>query len=75
MIVVSLEMFAALHAGAPFGYGDWLFRAGWAAIGNMVGGIAFVTILRLVQVGRSRVTDKQQQHPNGSEPRGPTTLR
>ena len=50
-IVASLEMFAALHAGATFGYGVWLELLGWAVLGNVVGGVLFVTVLRLVQVG------------------------
>ncbi|MGH8907947.1 MAG: hypothetical protein ACRD0K_15885 [Egibacteraceae bacterium] len=45
VIVVSLEIFAAFHAGAPFGYVDWLGAAAWAALGNTLGGIAFVTVL------------------------------
>lgn len=51
VIVVSLEMFAALHAGADFGYGAWAVFAGWAALANMVGGLLLVTVIRLVQVG------------------------
>ena len=50
VIVVSIEMFAALQAHAPFGYADWAGMAAWAALGNVVGGIGLVTILRLVQV-------------------------
>jgi formate/nitrite transporter FocA (FNT family) len=50
-IVASLAMFAALHAGATFGYGVWLELLGWAVLGNVVGGVLFVTVLRLVQVG------------------------
>ncbi len=57
VIVVSLEAFAALHAGAPFGYADWAGAAAWAALGNMFGGIAFVTILRLIQVGREAIAE------------------
>jgi formate/nitrite transporter FocA (FNT family) len=50
-ILDSLLMFAALHTGhAPFGYLDWLERFGFAAAGNIVGGIGLVTTLRLVQV-------------------------
>lgn len=50
-ILSSLLMFAALHSGqAPFGYLDWAQVAGWAAVGNMVGGIGLVTVLRLFQV-------------------------
>src|SRR5436305_10700138 len=50
VIVVSIEMFAALQAHAPFGYADWAGMAAWAALGNMIGGIGLVTVLRLLQV-------------------------
>jgi formate-nitrite transporter family protein len=56
-IVVSLLVFAALHAGAPFGYLDWLHTLGLAIAGNMFGGLGLVTVLRLVQVGNQRVED------------------
>ncbi len=50
-VVASLIMFAALHTGhAGFGYGQWARAAGWAALGNLVGGIGLVTCLRLLQV-------------------------
>src|SRR5213079_3265485 len=52
VIVVSLEMFAALQYGAPFGYLDWLTIAAWYALGNIIGGVALVTGLRMVQLGR-----------------------
>lgn len=53
VIVVSLEMFGALQAGAHFGYLDWLSVAAWYALGNIVGGVGLVTMLRFIQVGRS----------------------
>jgi formate/nitrite transporter FocA (FNT family) len=50
-IVNSLLIFSGLHTGhAPYGYLDWAETAGWAALGNMVGGIALVTLLRMLQV-------------------------
>ncbi len=50
-VVASLVMFAALHTGhAGFGYDQWALAAGWAALGNLVGGIGLVTFLRLLQV-------------------------
>ncbi|MDQ1412758.1 MAG: formate-nitrite transporter family protein, partial [Acidimicrobiaceae bacterium] len=50
-IVNSLLMFAALHTGhAPFGYIDWAKTAAWAALGNVIGGVGLVTVLRLLQV-------------------------
>ncbi len=50
-VLDSLLMFAALHtSSAPFGYADWLGAFGWAAFGNMVGGLCLVTMLRLLQV-------------------------
>jgi formate/nitrite transporter FocA (FNT family) len=60
-IVVSIEMFAALHAGAPFGYLDWLGILGWACLGNLVGGIGLVTVLRLIQVGGDVVAQTGKQ--------------
>ncbi len=67
-IVMSLTMFAALHAGAPFGYGDWLGAALWAALANMVGGMGLVTVLRLVQVGRAQMEAERRRAPGA--PRG-----
>jgi len=49
-IVNSLLMFAALHTGhAPFGYLQWAQTAGLAAVGNIVGGVVLVTLLRVFQ--------------------------
>jgi formate-nitrite transporter family protein len=49
-IVNSLLMFAALHTGrAPFGYLQWAQTAGFAAVGNIVGGVVLVTLLRVFQ--------------------------
>ena len=50
-VVNSLLMFSALHTGrAPFGYADWAATAGLAALGNLLGGLLLVTLLRLFQV-------------------------
>ena len=48
-ILDSLIIFGALHAGAPFGYGDWLGWFWYTALLNMVGGLGVVTLLRLVR--------------------------
>ena len=61
VIVVSLEVFAALHSGAPFGYADWLAAAAWAALGNAVGGLGLVTALRVVQVGSDVIAEERQR--------------
>lgn len=61
-IVNSLLMFAALHTGhAPFGYLDWAKTAGWAALGNLVGGVGLVTLLRLLQVPHK--VKEERDHP------------
>ena len=60
-IVVSLEMFAALHAGAPFGYWAWFRVMAWASLGNMLGGVGLVTVLRLVQVGRKKLQEEENR--------------
>ncbi len=50
VIVMSAEMFAALHMGAPFGYLDWARVAAWATLSNIIGGVLLVTLLRIIQV-------------------------
>lgn len=68
-IVASLLMFAALQTGiAPFGYLRWAEEAGWAALGNTVGGIGLVTTLRVLQVPH-RVR-QEQEHPAPGVPLG-----
>ncbi len=68
-IVNSLLMFAALHTGhAPFGYIDWAKTAGWAALGNIVGGVGLVTLLRLLQVPHT--VREERDHPAAGVPLG-----
>lgn len=55
VVIMSLEMSVALVYGAPFGYVSAIGIAAWAALGNIVGGVGLVTVLRLVQVGRGTV--------------------
>jgi formate-nitrite transporter family protein len=56
VIVSSLEAFGALRVGAPFGYLGWLGAMAFAGLGNLVGGIGLVTLLRLVQAGGRAVS-------------------
>jgi formate/nitrite transporter FocA (FNT family) len=49
-IVASLICFAALQVGAPFGYADWLGLLAFAVLGNMLGGLGLVTLMRLLQI-------------------------
>jgi len=63
-IVNSLLIFAGLHTGhTPYGYLDWAETAGWAALGNMVGGIALVTLLRMLQVPHKVLEHAQNPAP------------
>ncbi len=48
-ILDSLIIFGAIHAGAPFGYGDWLAWFWYTALLNMAGGLLVVTVLRLLR--------------------------
>lgn len=66
-IVASLEMFAALQSGAPFGYLHWLYLLLWFALGNIVGGVGLVTVLRLAQVGVATIKDEQERVQPSSE--------
>ena len=63
-IVNSLLMFAALHTGhAPFGYVEWAATASWAALGNVLGGVGLVTLLRLAQVPHKVEQERQRPAP------------
>lgn len=77
-IVNSLLMFAALHTGhAPFGYLQWAQTAGWAALGNLAGGVALVTLLRLLQVPHKVREERDNPAPGvpvGDERRQPTAF-
>jgi len=70
VIVVSLELFAALQYGAPFGYGEWAAIAAWYGLGNMIGGVVLVTTLRMIQIGR-RIDEGRQstRQPATGSPR------
>ncbi len=74
-VVNSLLIFCALHTGrAPFGYVDWLQTAAWAALGNMVGGLLLVTLLRLFQVPHTVKEERENPAlgvPLGDERRVP----
>ncbi len=49
-ILDSILVFAGLHAGAPgIGYGNWAWWFAWTVVGNLVGGLGLVTLLRLVR--------------------------
>lgn len=72
-IVLSAEAFAALQVGASFGYLDWLGAFGWAALGNTVGGVGLVTVLRFAQVGpnaiaKERERDDEDERDDSEEP-------
>lgn len=65
VIVLSLEMFAGLQSGGSYGYLSWAEVAGWATLGNVVGGVGLVTILRLVQVGAVKI-GQERDRPDGA---------
>jgi formate-nitrite transporter family protein len=48
-ILDSLLIFGALHAGAPFGYADWLSWFWYVTLLNMAGGLLVVNLTRLVR--------------------------
>jgi formate-nitrite transporter family protein len=59
-VVASLVCFAALQAGAPFGYLDWLGLFAFAGLGNMLGGLGLVTVLRLLQVPHKVLAERHE---------------
>lgn len=68
-VVNSLLIFSALQTGhAPFGYLQWAETAGFAALGNLVGGVSLVTVLRLFQVPHKVL--EERSHPAMGVPIG-----
>lgn len=69
-IVNSLLIFSGLHTGhSPYGYLQWAETASFAALGNMVGGIALVTLLRMLQVPHKVREHVRNPAPCVDEPR------
>ena len=58
-IVASLVCFAALQVGAPFGYADWLGLLAFSVLGNMIGGLALVTLMRLLQIPHKVLAERR----------------
>lgn len=48
-VLDTLIIFGGIHAGASYGYGQWIVWFGWALLGNLLGGIGLTTFLRLVR--------------------------
>ena len=60
-VVGALEMFAGLFTGeSPYGWLDTAGAAGWAVLGNMVGGVGLVTVIRLIQVGAQPIEEERE---------------
>ena len=71
-ILDSLLLFAALHTGdTDFGYTTWAGLFAFSAVGNLVGGVGLVTLLRLLQVPH-RVRVERQSPQQISSPRSAT---
>jgi formate/nitrite transporter FocA (FNT family) len=66
-VLDSILMFAALIAGAPFGYLDWLGALAFSIVGNVVGGVGLVAFLRLARVPH-RIAEERRRA--GQEPGG-----
>jgi formate/nitrite transporter FocA (FNT family) len=54
-----LLIFAGIHSGGAYGFGDWLPWFGWVLLGNLVGGIGLTTVLRLVR-SQDRIKEWRQ---------------
>jgi formate/nitrite transporter FocA (FNT family) len=64
-ILDSLIIFCALHAGAPFGYADWLGWFWYTALLNMAGGLLVVTFLRLLRA-KELIQSEREAASNGN---------
>lgn len=86
VIVASVEVLGGAMAGAEgYGFGTWVSQVWLWAVGNAIGGMVLVTVLRLIQVGRRRLEeaseaadedeqdrehDRSQGHPPGRRSAG-----
>lgn len=60
-ILDSLLIFGALATGqAPFGYLDWLGWFGYVVVGNIIGGLGLVTLLRLLR-SKDRIKEERTE--------------
>ncbi|MHA0289805.1 formate/nitrite transporter family protein [Mycobacterium sp. C3-094] len=68
-ILDSLLIFGALIAGGTsFGYLDWLSWFGYTLLGNIVGGLGLVTLLRLIRSkDRLKEERREAESPGGEE--------
>jgi len=63
-ILDSLIIFGGIHAGAPYGYGDWLAWFWYTTLLNIVGGVGVVTFLRLVR-SKELIEEERQKVSDG----------
>lgn len=61
VVVISIKMFAGLQVGGTsYGYADWLALSSFSVLGNTIGGLGLVTLLRLVQIGRPHIEKRRR---------------
>ena len=71
-ILDSLVIFFALESGrVSYGYLDWLNFFGIAVVGNVIGGVSFTTLLRLVQSKGRLIEHRQAAEREGEGVRVP----
>jgi formate/nitrite transporter FocA (FNT family) len=71
VIVISVEIFSGLEAGAPYSYAEWTGTFAVAAVGNIIGGVGLVTALRLLQVGPDQL--REERRGAGGDGEAPTS--
>ncbi len=64
-VLDSLLIFGAIHAGAPFGYLEWLNWFWYTVLFNVAGGVLLVSVLRLVRT-RELVAERRKKDGAGS---------
>ena len=68
-VLDSLLIFGAIHAGAPFGYLQWLNWFWYTVLFNVLGGVVLVSALRLVRT-RELVKEKRNEADAEGRPAG-----
>jgi formate/nitrite transporter FocA (FNT family) len=67
-VLDSLLIFGAIHAGAPFGYLQWLGWFWYTVLLNVAGGLGLVTVLRLVRT-KELIKERRSDAEGGARER------
>lgn len=67
-VLDTLFVFGGIHAGATYGYGQWIVFFGWSALGNFIGGLLLTSSLRLIRSHERLAEWRRTNRPSPTPP-------